>query len=243
MKAIHHIALRINNDQQRADFLEAGVKLPSGVKLPRVGVITSFDIAEDDPRWEKVLSLAKKYRVIDIVRRKPFATESQIPDLKWLEGYSGQTADQLLSLEREYRIDSFVLAFEQAIGQRAARERKQSLTDVERIVLAVEALEREVNNGGYDQFFVNPSREFAATIVESLLRIGCPRSAKITQRAINALRCSDLTVGAIETAMATDSKRRDEKLSRCDELYCKSREPVAERLFAFIKTNKALISL
>ena len=62
-------------------------------------------------------------------------------------GYSGQSADQLLSLEGMYRIDSLVRAFEQAITQKAQRGGVQSLTDEERIVLAVEALEREVNNG------------------------------------------------------------------------------------------------
>ena len=43
-------------------------------------------------------------------------------DLKLLSDYSGQTVEQLLSLEGEYRIDSLVLAFEQAVDQKAARE-------------------------------------------------------------------------------------------------------------------------
>jgi hypothetical protein len=37
-------------------------------------------------------------------------------DLKWLEGYSGQTTEELIALEGEYRIDSLVLAFEQALA-------------------------------------------------------------------------------------------------------------------------------
>jgi hypothetical protein len=43
-------------------------------------------------------------------------------DLKWLDACSGQTVDQLLSLEGEYRLDSLVLAFEQALDQRIERE-------------------------------------------------------------------------------------------------------------------------
>jgi len=69
------------------------------------------------------------------------------PGPKFLEGYSGQSTDQLLSLEADYRTDSLVLAFEQAIIQKAERNGVKSLSDEERIVLAVEALEREVNNG------------------------------------------------------------------------------------------------
>ena len=35
------------------------------------------------------------------------------PGPKWLDGYSGQSAEQLLSLEGQYRTDSLILAFEQ----------------------------------------------------------------------------------------------------------------------------------
>ena len=34
---------------------------------------------------------------------------------KWFDAYGGQTTEQLLALEGEYRTDSLVLAFEQAI--------------------------------------------------------------------------------------------------------------------------------
>ena len=54
----------------------------------------------------------------------------------WLDGYSGQTTDELIALEGEYRTDSLVLAFEQALMA------KDELTDEEKVVLAVEALER-----------------------------------------------------------------------------------------------------
>jgi hypothetical protein len=47
-----------------------------------------------------------------------------MPDLKWLDSYSGQTADQLLALEGEYRIDSLVLAFEQALDQKGRVQRE-----------------------------------------------------------------------------------------------------------------------
>ena len=118
----------------------------------------------------------------------------------------------------------------------------QSLTAEERIVLAVEALEREVNNGGYDQFFANSSREFAPTVVAALHRIGCKKTATITQKAIKALGTSDLTVEAIDAAIAADDEQRLAKFNRCDDSYYKGAEPIAERLFAFIKANKTSVS-
>ena len=51
-----------------------------------------------------------------------------MPDLKWLDSYSGQTINELLALEGECRIDSLVLAFEEALDQKAARNRDGSLS-------------------------------------------------------------------------------------------------------------------
>lgn len=168
---------------------------------------------------------------------------SGVKKLEWLDGYSGQSVDQLLSLEGKYRIDSLVLAFEQAIGQKVARVGERGLSNEERIVLAVEGLEREVNNGGYAQFFTNSSREYASIIVNSLQRIGCRKAANITEKAIKALDISDLTVEAIETVMAKNDKQREAKLNQCDDEYYKNEEPIADQLFEFIKANKAHIRL
>ena len=165
-----------------------------------------------------------------------------MPELKWLEVYSGQTVDELLSLEGEYRIDSIVVAFYQAVDQKAAREGDDALNPEERIIVAIEALEAEVNNGGYAQFFLNSSREYAPTIVQALARIGCPITAAITQRAIDALHLPSLTDEAIETAMANDEVSEDD-LNECDDSYYKSGEDIAGQLFAFIKKNKDVIKL
>ena len=166
-----------------------------------------------------------------------------MPDLPWLDSYSGETADELLSLEGRYRTDSLVLVFEQALDPKAAREGLQSLSDEERIVLAVEALEREVNNGGYEQFFFNSTREYAPIIVDALARIGCHRTAIITQKALEALRCSPLTPEAIENTMLEESEDRDQALFVCDNQYFARPEDIEGHLLAFIKANKNEIRL
>ena len=77
----------------------------------------------------------------------PDAMESEGKKLQWLDRYTGQTVNQLLALEGKYRIDSLVLVFEEALDQKEAREGEHALSNEERIVLAVEALQREVDNG------------------------------------------------------------------------------------------------
>lgn len=159
-------------------------------------------------------------------------------DLPWLDNYSGETVAELLSFEGRYRTDSLVLVFEQALDQKAAREGSENLSQEERIVLAVEELEREVSNGGYEQFFLNSSREYAPIIVEALTRIGCPRTATITQNALNALRCPELTSVGIERVMLEESESRDQALFVCDNQYFARPENIEGRLFAFIRENK-----
>jgi hypothetical protein len=261
MRVFHHIIVFCISKQEKAAFFEAGVEFTAVTRGPR-GECAILEIGEDDPRWERVAALVaslegnnrvpKNCRVQDLCMTKPTFRESattgslkssQIANLGWLDGCSGQTVEELLALEGKYRTDALVLAFEEAIRQKAKRDESQALTDEERILLAVEALEREVNNGGYHQFFTNSSREFAPTIVYSLQRIGCKKTAMITQKAIKALGIPDLTAEAIDTAMASDDEQRLAKLNRCDEAYYKNAEPIAERLFAFIKANKAAISL
>lgn len=162
-------------------------------------------------------------------------------ELDWLDGYSGQTVDELLSLEGKYRTDSLVVAFQQALDQKSRREGDDALSAEERIVLAIEALESEVNNGGYGQFFANSSQEYAPIVVEALTKIGCPRTAEITQKAIDALHLPTLNVEAIEEAMNKDES--GEELDAWDNLYFKAGEDIGGQLFAFIRRNKNAFSL
>jgi hypothetical protein len=164
---------------------------------------------------------------------------------KFLSGYSGQTVDQLLSLYPEYRIDSIVLAFEEALGRKVHDRELHGLNEVEITVLAVEALEREVNNGGHHQFFLN-TPEYAEHIVAALRRIGCIRMAEVAQRAIDLLQLpGPVTTSRVEDAIQQDSTGKlIEILSdECDATYFDEPEAIADRLFAYVSENRERIRL
>jgi hypothetical protein len=161
-----------------------------------------------------------------------------MPNLKWLDGYSGETVDELIALEGTYRTDSLVLAFEQAMDQKAARVGDDKLTLEERTILAIEALEREVNNGGYSQFIANTSGEFAPIIIDALRRIGCPKTADITHTALRIAMGDD----EIEFEGRTQNENRQVALDECDSRYFGRPENIEESLFAFIKANRAKIN-
>lgn len=164
---------------------------------------------------------------------------------KWLDGYSGQTVDQLLALSGEYRIDSIVLAFEDALGRRAHTLGLGALNEVEIAVLAIEALEREVNNGGHHQFFLN-TPEYAEHVVPALRRIGCERTADIAQRAIDLLELP----GPVNTPRVSDALVNDPRgrlveilIEECDAPYFDEPEAIADRLFAYLSGNRDRIRL
>jgi hypothetical protein len=158
-------------------------------------------------------------------------------DQKWLDGWSGQSVDELISLVGEYRTDSIVLAFEQAIQSKAGE-----LSEVEQIVLAVEALERVVNNGGYGQFFANCS-EFAPMAVAALKAIGSTSVAMLTEKATQVLSPeSPITEASVRQAIDKADDQRDEKLSACDSEYFQVAGDLAGPLLEYIKNHKDQIT-
>jgi len=165
-------------------------------------------------------------------------------ELNFLEGYSGQTTDELIALEGVYRTDSIVLAFEEALDQKADRIGGAGLSDEELVVLAVEALEREVNNGGHHQFFSNSSRIYAPMIVDALDRIGHATAARNCRDAIDLLGIEGpITVDAVERAIYAENEERDKKLDDLDQQYYTTVGDLSEPLFEFVKANKEKIVL
>lgn len=164
-------------------------------------------------------------------------------ELEWFDGYSGETTAELLSLDGKYRTDSLVVALEDALWQKADEVGQENLTDEEQLVLAVEALEREVNNGGYHQFFINSSRDFAPIVVSCLEQIGCAKTAEITREAVDVERQDPITEQEIEDGSSYDNAARMEAFERCDTRYFESGEDIATRLFEFVKSNRDRIKL
>ncbi|MDX1698282.1 MAG: DUF4375 domain-containing protein, partial [Thiohalobacterales bacterium] len=129
---------------------------------------------------------------------------------QWLEEAGDRTIEQLIQLEDTHRIDSIVVAIE------AALQEKTTLTPTEQIVLAVEAMEREVNNGGFNQFFYNSSNEYAGELVKALRQIGIPNIADIAERALQAIGAQpDWTYDEYEAASVDPDESTMEELNAC----------------------------
>lgn len=105
----------------------------------------------------------------------------------WLD-YTGQTTAELLAARNKFREDSILAAFEEAIQNKG----EDSVSAEERVILIVEALQREVNNGGFEQFFENSSGEYAGELEAALRQIGAARVADLAAKAVQATSPEEL---------------------------------------------------
>ena len=160
---------------------------------------------------------------------------NQIMGLPPIE-YAGQTTSEILAAKKTHSIASLLFALEEAIHLRQSKRPNQRITEDERVLLAVLALWREVNNGGFAQFFANSSAQYAPEIVPCLQRIGCDATAVLVERAIACLSLKSITPVAVSRAIHREDSTRDERLEKLDrEFYALSE--IEHSLFRFVETN------
>lgn len=158
MKIIHHIGLRAG-EQESSAFLEAGVELPSGSKS--LGMV-SFEIAEDDPRWQRVGAILPKFQTFDTIRTKFSEAEREAaPYLamisSWQHGYP-EPSDDGAYLAATFDLTDFCRACGMGLRQAAPFRLKKAPPWGRRSFLQL--------NWVFDEFFVKP--DVWASIFEPL---------------------------------------------------------------------------
>jgi Domain of unknown function (DUF4375) len=155
--------------------------------------------------------------------------------------YTGQSSEEVLEHIETHRVFSVLGGLQWCIDAKArAQGGEDKLSEEERVFLAVLALFSEVNNGGYRQFFWNSSRRYAPTVVKSLKRMQCDRTAELTARAIAALHLKEVTVERITEEIKRENPERNA------ELYALSREfysfnEITEQLLRFVVAERVRI--
>ena len=165
-------------------------------------------------------------------------------DMPWYDGPPPNTLAKILDLTTKYRADSVVCLPEEQLLARSEEAGLASKTAAEITFSAICALEREVNNGGYDQLFRNSTRRFVPVEVDSLAEIGATEAATLARRAISVLSLGEpVIVDAIETVMSMESDDRDDALHACDAAYYAAGFDFAEDLIVFARRNAGQILL
>lgn len=157
--------------------------------------------------------------------------------LPWLE-YTGQAPTELVAQAEANRVDSIVEAFATALFEKETRLGRDFFSKVELYIYAINWLEREVNNGGFTQFFSNSSHVFTPVIVQALLTAGLPKTAMITQSAIDALELPDnYDFAEIVSAALADDEDRQFLLNELDIRFLEYEEDLSGVLFEYIQAH------
>jgi hypothetical protein len=108
-----------------------------------------------------------------------------------------------------------------------------------KVFSSVWAVESEVNNGGFSQYFGNSSAETAAFVVEALDTIGAPRTADICRRAIACAFSSGLppTPEQVSEAALGFSDETLEDLESLDVEFTAYPHDLTDLLFAYVSAH------
>lgn len=79
---------------------------------------------------------------------------------------------------------AFSIALSDLVYSRDGPAGLEGLRPAEQVVYCINGLEREVNNGGFEQFFLNSPGEYARETEASLRTIGAHHTAALVEQAI-----------------------------------------------------------
>jgi len=109
----------------------------------------------------------------------------------------------------------------------------------QQVFSAIWAVESEVNNGGFSQYFANSSCETAGFVVQALNMIDAPRTAEICKRAIAVAFPDGLPADpeAISSAASDFPSETEQKLDALDREFYQYPHDLTELLFAFVSKH------
>jgi hypothetical protein len=109
----------------------------------------------------------------------------------------------------------------------------------QKVFSAIWAVESEVNNGGFSQYFVNSSNETAGFVVEALDTIGAPNTAEICRHAIAVAFPDGLPLSAdkISSTASAFSAEIEDQLNKSDQEFFQYPHDLTELLFAYVSAH------
>lgn len=114
-------------------------------------------------------------------------------------------------------------------------------SSAQKVFSSIWAVESEVNNGGFAQYFSNRSAETAAFVVDALKAIGAPRAAEICRRAIQSAFPDGLPSKpeGISSLAADFSDETLDQLDNLDSEFLGYPDDLTELLYAFVSHHPA----
>ena len=148
------------------------------------------------------------------------------------------TIDDVLAKEDA---TEFAIALSDLVFPRYDRDGFAALTPDERVAYCVDALEREVNNGGFDQFFWNSSGDTAHETQAALGEIGAPAAAQLVREAIAAFPGGKVPAdrGEREKVLETLPESAREKWGELDGRFYEYPDDLAALMRRYVQAHRA----
>lgn len=115
-----------------------------------------------------------------------------------------------------------------------------TLTPAEQVFVCVYEIEREVNNGGFDQFFRNSAGQYAAKSPQALEAIGATSMATIARQAVTtAFPDGEVPADRDEREDHLDAAGSDveSRLQELDEQFCRYPDDLTILLFQYVQKH------
>ncbi len=147
--------------------------------------------------------------------------------------------EKVLKIERR---DMIVMEIDSYLNEKSEYgEKIKKLNSSQRTFLFVENLEREINNGGFNQFYFNSSGDFSQETVTALLEIGANKTAEIVKRANSEFKNGTVPKERTERQNELEliEEKAEENWNNCYSEFYKYQENITELLISFVLKNKS----
>jgi len=146
--------------------------------------------------------------------------------------------EKVLTMDNETDI---ILAIDEYLNEKSEYcEKIENLNESQKTFIIVENLEREINNGGFNQFYFNSSGDFSYETVDALIKIGANKTAEIVKKANSQFPNEKLPKERIERQEVLEQieDKADEIWETCDTDFYEYEDDIGGLLIEFVKNNK-----
>lgn len=146
--------------------------------------------------------------------------------------------DSVLKIERR---DMIVMEIDSYLNEKSEYgEKIEKLNSSQQMFLFVENLEREINNGGFNQFYFNSSGDFSQETINALLVIGAKKTAKIVNKANSEFQNGNVPKDRTERQSELEriEEKAEDNWNKCDSEFYEYQDDLTELLIAFVIRNK-----
>ncbi|ARN77369.1 hypothetical protein BST97_04880 [Nonlabens spongiae] len=147
--------------------------------------------------------------------------------------------DKVLKMERR---DMIVTEIDSYLNKKCEfGEKIDRLNESQIVLLIVENLEREINNGGFNQFYFNSSGNYANETIDALTKIGANKTAEIVKKANSEFENGTVPKDRAERQNKLEliEEKAEENWNKCDSEFYEYNDDLTELLIAFILKNKS----